>query len=123
MRRVEQQHPNGCGVAVFAMLCDFTWPQAVRMLRFNGEPIDFRVLRRKLDARGRFTRAVLLADEADGVWPPGPFAPRHMAAVTQPSGGGHYVAMNAAGVVLDPLTAGERRLEDFPAVSEVLGVM
>jgi hypothetical protein len=124
VRLVRQKHPEGCGVAAFAMLTGRTYNAAVKHLGFDGEAIDFRNLRRALEMDGCFCRSVLLRGETWGdEWPPRPFAPRHFACVTSPSGNGHYVVMNHVGVVLDPLRTGEHRLTDWKVVSEVCGVL
>lgn len=122
MNLVLQQHENGCGVAVFAMLTDRTWDEAAEFMRFTGDPVPFAMLRAHLQNDGAFVRAICKPDEGDE-WPPRPFAPRHMACVTQPSGGGHYLAVEKDGTVLDPLRDGRYQLSDWKVVHEVCGVL
>lgn len=123
MRGVRQKDPEGCGVAVYAMLVGTTYARAAKELGFMGEPITPGELRRALEREGFFVRTVSLASEVGDVWPPRPFAPQHFAVVTAPTGRcGHFLAMDEIGVVRDPLSPRKYKLSDWDVVHEVTGV-
>lgn len=130
MRWVAQEHPDGCGVAVLAMLTDDTYENVAAALRAdpwmegNGFALTQPVLEKYLSDRGWYLRRVYVAWQTPGCqWPPEPFAERHYAIVTQPSGNGHFVAVEADGTLLDPLRSGSYRLTDFQSVSCLVGLL
>lgn len=127
MKRVQQEHPDGCGRAVLAMLTGVSYAEVDRQIvvRDGDRSLELWQQERFLMERGWFERVMLKATEAPGgVWPPAPFAPLHLAMVC--AGGGsqaHSVVMLADGVVLDPNAAHERRLTDWPIVNVVVGLV
>lgn len=120
---IRQQHPEGCGVAVFAMLTGRTWEEAVEYVDFEGRGLPQGMLRVHLERDGYFCRSVYSRRETGGIWPPPPFAPRHFANVVQPSGGGHLLAVEEDGTVLDPMVAKPRRLDEWQIVHELVGLV
>ena len=130
MRWVRQEDPEGCGVAVLAMLTGQTFAevdQAFPDRRARDTPkercLEPHHMQNYLWDRGYFLRLIRLAEFApDGRWPPRPFAPLHYVNVTSPSGTGHWVAMEMDGCVLDPLRKGTYQLDFYPAVHEVVGI-
>jgi hypothetical protein len=120
---VRQRGDSDCGVATFAMLTDRTYEAALDVLGYEADVPDH-TLRVHLQMDGWFVREVWRIEESlDGSWPPPPFAERHWAMVTQPSGNGHYVAMEADGAVLDPLSDQPRRLQEWSVCSVVCGIV
>lgn len=125
MRWVRQEDPDGCGIAVLAMLTDQPYwvvrdhIEAVdRDWRDNGVPQM--LMESYMVDRGWSLRTVLLSTEFNR-WPPPAFAEQHFAQVTQPSSAGHYVAMDFSGRVFDPLRPGIFGLSDWPATHFVIG--
>lgn len=131
MRHVFQKHANGCGVATLAMLTGESYDSLLAEIDsqeghgHNGDwdanGITHITLDRLLIDRGFFLARVY--KDASKAWPPQPWAPQHFASVKQSSGNAHFVAMDCAGVVLDPLRSGEFRLSDWPAVNNVVGLV
>ena len=122
MKHVSQRGDSDCGVAAFAMLTDRGYSEALTALGVGADVPDH-TIRVLLQREGWFIRDIDHRSECDGVWPPPPFAERHFALVTQLSGNGHYVAMEADGTVLDPLTNEPRRLSDWTVCSFVCGMV
>ncbi len=134
MAWVQQEDAQGCGVAALAMLTGQTY--AAVKAEMDADPwvseggerdwathgLTAHVLDRYLVARGYFLRRIYGAWGIVEPWPPEPFAPLHFARVTQPSNNGHFVVMDAAGRVLDPLRDGEFRLSDWVEVQNVVGI-
>jgi hypothetical protein len=125
VERVEQEDANGCGIAVLAMLTGKSYPDVVR--QFHGR--DFREhglgisdIWRYLWDRGYYLRVVYEGKAFEDQWPPPPFAAMHFAQVENVVHIGHAVYMDMKGTVVDPLTAGQRRLTDYPVVNQVVGV-
>lgn len=131
MNWVRQEDAEGCGVAVLAMLTGQTYAavrdelEADEWVNHGGDwrtnGVTQIVLERYLAQRGGFFRRVYAAWEF-GVWPPPPFAYSHYAIVANP-GGGHFVAMDRDGQVLDPLREGAFSLSDWDVVNCVVGLL
>jgi hypothetical protein len=134
MRWVRQEHPDGCGMATLAMLCDMTYQEVVaemladpwladsEFVRKNGECDTFEPwLQKFLGDHGYYYRNVYSTHQPNGPWPPAPFAAKHYAIVQNP-GGLHYVAMDRLGRVLDPLREGWFKLTDWATVRAVIGL-
>jgi hypothetical protein len=123
--RVAQQHKDGCGRAVLAMLTGTTYEAVDQLIpaRDGKRDLELWQQERFLMERGWFQRVVLKREEADGVWPPRPFAPLHMAMVSSRGGPGHSVVMLSDGTVLDPNNPGGWRLTDWPIVYVVVGLV
>lgn len=122
MRHVAQRGDSDCGVATFAMLTDRSYDEALAVIGHEADVPDH-TIRVWLQRDGWFIRDIDHRSESSGVWPPRPFAERHFAIVTQPSGNGHYVVMEADGTVLDPLTVEPRRLDEWEVCSNVCGMV
>ena len=129
---VRQEHDYGCGVACLAMVTGHTyadihaecvkdWPNSERGLNLAERGLYSSGVEWYLATHGYCWRYVYSAWRLSE-WPPLPFAPVHIASVVQPSGNSHYVVMTPEGVVLDPLTATERRLTDWEKVNNVMGI-
>lgn len=131
MKLVRQKHPDGCGVAVFAMLQGITYDRAARELDFapGDGGLHWPKLRRELERRGRFCRVVDNREDTGGAWPPRPFAPQSFALVHQnDTGTAHFLALDALGRVYDPLTPRGQKPGILPLacwriVQEVVGVL
>lgn len=149
MIRIKQREPNGCGLACLAMVTGQTYEkvrtdlQARRYVWLNGDQtpgehgIHNNVLDLYLERHGfwlqRRYRAHYIAPPRAGArrhrwghtrdWPCGAWACAHIAQVKQPSGKGHYVVMDAAGHVLDPLREGLFSLRDWPTVENIVGLL
>jgi hypothetical protein len=132
MELVRQEDPQGCGVAVLAMLTDQTYAkvktdlEADEWVKHGGDwtenGIAQPVIERYLMQRRRFITHVYSKRDAGG-GPPSPFAPRHYAIVKQPSNNSHFVAVNADGSVLDPLRDGVHTFTDWDVVNCLVGVV
>jgi hypothetical protein len=128
---VPQEHAWGCGAAVLAMVTgDPYWTviDTINAMTGTGHGGDwaktgiaYPVIDRYLIGRGFALQRVYRHEAAE--WPPGPWAPAHIAEVVQPSGMTHFVAMTGAGVVLDPAQPTERTLTDYPEVRSVVGII
>lgn len=128
---VGQEDPEGCGVAVLAMLTDDSYAKVRAIIdadEWVGHSGDWRkggvaqpVLERYLTQRGWFFARRYSTWDTGGEWPPTPFADRHYAIVAN-AGGGHFVVMDRAGVVLDPLREGTFALADWEVVNCVVGL-
>jgi hypothetical protein len=121
VRLIRQRGERDCGVAVFAMLTDREYEAAAATLGIATEVPDH-AIKVLLQRDGWFIREIWRREDTGGVWPPPPFAERHFAIVTQPSGNGHYLAMEADGTVLDPLEDGPRVLEEWDICAYVCGM-
>lgn len=103
---VRQEDPDGCGVAVLAMLTGQTFAEVDATVKRDAK--DHTVKSHEMSTylwdRGYFLRRIMLASLApEGGWPPAPFAPMHYLDVRSPTGaGGHWIAMDDEGGVLDP---------------------
>jgi hypothetical protein len=117
-----------CAVAALAMVTGNPYQELVAELRprrvpgggLTGRTVDEYLRRHGFRVEWRFR-------QDGGPWPPGPFAPRHLALVAEffdadGSPGGHAVAMDWQGQVHDPNYALWRRLRDYPVVWAVAGV-
>jgi hypothetical protein len=121
VKLVRQRGADDCGVAVFAMLTDRGYAEALEVLGIAGDVPDH-TIKVLLQREGWYLREIWRREETGGVWPPPPFAERHLAMVSQPSGNGHYLAMEADGTVLDPLVEQSRRLDEWAVCSFVVGL-
>jgi hypothetical protein len=129
VNRVAQVDPDGCGIATVAMLLDIAYDDAKRRLAVpygRRVIVDSAIDAALLEAGrvvGRRYRYNPLTGKPREDWPPKPFAPRHYA-IVHVAAGGHAVAMDADGRVLDPWD--ERRTSlthpDYVAVDQVVGV-
>lgn len=132
MKHVRQEHANGCGVAVAAMLVGTSYADMLACLRtdekYAEKDLDTGGLTHyevdwMLAQHGGYVQRHWLADHEDP-WPPLPWAPAHYAMVVQPSGNTHFVAVDGAGRVLDPLReSGIYTLGDWLKVNQVCGVV
>ncbi len=135
LRWIGQEDAQGCGAAVLAMLTGQTY--AAVKADMDADPwvceggernwaahgLTSHVLDRYLAARGYFLRRIYDAWGIVESWPPEPFAPLHFARVRQPSGHGHFVAMDRTGRVFDPLREGAFTLADWSEVQNVVGLL
>lgn len=133
VRWVHQEDPQGCALAVLAMLTGNTYEQVKATVEgedFHGHNGDWATrglthisIDRHLAACGFFHRRIYGAWGLADDWPPKPFAAIHYAQVVQPSGNQHFVVMDAEGRVYDPLREGTFTLADWPEVQSVVGLM
>jgi hypothetical protein len=133
IRRVQQQSPDGCGIATLAMLTDQTYEAVLADLKADpfyvkagawheGHSTNQGVLEHYLGHKlGWFHRVQYEVWVGAEHWPPEPFAPLHWAQVIQESNNAHFVAMDSRGVVYDPLREGVYRLTDWSRVNHVMG--
>ena len=138
IKRVQQEHPDGCVVACYAMLTQQSFAEAMgefvdaRMWRENHRGLSSMWCVQRLTERGWWSQQYYpthghFSDEEDreqfkrSPWPPNPWAPYHLVCVTNPNGF-HSVVMLADGGVLDPFTSETRRLSDYASVMEVIGL-
>lgn len=129
---VRQEDPEGCGLAVLAMLTGRTYVEVRsdmiafyreawdRAIDFGKRGLIYMDLDRVLGAHGFYYRHLYKTWATS--WPPEPFANLHYASVTQPSGRSHFVAVDADGTVLDPLREGRFSLADWPEVGQLVGL-
>lgn len=123
---VGQRAPDECIVAALSMASGVTYEYVLDYWKRQGweKPSASGGTRSALafmSDLGWFMRQVYTTSQTtDGVWPPTPFAPVHLALVENP-GGGHMVCMDGYGVVYDPLTADIKHLTDWPVVNQVMG--
>jgi hypothetical protein len=132
LRWVRQEDPEGCALAVLAMLTGDSYAEVKAEIEgqdFHGHNGDWSTrglthisIDRHLASRGFYEQR---AYEAWGLsaWPPDPWAPIHYAQVVQPSGNAHFIVMDAAGSVLDPLREGTFKLTDWQKVNNVVGLV
>lgn len=128
---VGQTDAWGCGPAVMAMLTHEPYEAIKAEIEgqsgrahcgdWNAEGVDHYALDEFLFARGFYSQRIYRRMRE--AWPPEPWAPLHFAAVEQPSHRSHFVAMDSAGRVLDPLREGEWKLSDWPRVLNVVGLV
>lgn len=124
-----QEHPNGCGIAVMAMVADMTYTEVFNYLQtlwpqerdFVEHGTHQSLVEWFLASHSYVWRTLYRGWKIDP-WPPAPFAPRHIVQVKQPSGTTHYVAMTATGDVLDPLADEPTRLDAWETVNNITGV-
>jgi hypothetical protein len=131
MRWVPQRDDRGCGLAVLAMLTGQPYEAVKLRIAADAGPSEHRgdwaaegLTVRAMDrylARAGFAIQRLYRN-MDVPWPPAPWAPLHFAQVVN-SGGMHFVAMDAAGTILDPLHEQPRSFEDWEMVANVAGVV
>ena len=130
MEYVQQLDPAGCGIAVLAMLTDSTYQEVLQEIQADpwnskggafkeGHSTNTAILEHYLTMRGWFHAARY--ESWCSEWPPEPFAPLHWVQITQPSGSGHFLAMDQDGTVLDPLRPGTFTLKDYPRIGHVMG--
>lgn len=129
---VRQEDPEGCGLAVLAMLSERTYAEVRadmvafyhdawdRVIDFSERGLIYMDLDRALGQRGFYVQHRYHTWPI--AWPPEAFARMHYASVEQPSGRSHFVAVDADGSVLDPLREGRYRLADWPKVNQIVGV-
>jgi hypothetical protein len=137
---VQQDHPDGCVVACFAMLTEQTFAEAMaefveaRMWREDHRGLNSMWCIQRLTERGWWSQQYYpnhghFHDDELGndhfkrdPWPPKPWARYHLVCV-QNANGFHSVVMLADGSVLDPWTDEPRRIDDYPKVMEVIGLL
>lgn len=127
MNLVNSKHPNGCGPACFAMLCDVSYADAIAyfpMINFNRNGLTYLFAITALMDLGFAIRGVNSRDycgRPTKPWPPAPFADRHLCVVSWP-GRNHMVVMDNAGVVLDPNKPRPAKLCDYMNIVSVTGL-
>jgi hypothetical protein len=132
--RIQQRGSDDCGIATLAMVLGVPYEDAFARValalekrRARGLGIDEFVLDCALGEAGfayrRIYRYQQTTTETRPQWPPAPFAPRHWALVAV-AAGGHAVAMDATGRVLDPYAPWRTSLThtDYTDVYHVTGV-
>lgn len=130
MKLIRQRTDSDCGVAAYAMLTDrdYEISHSVLAAELGRDPeglgdIPDHTIKILLQRDGWFCREIWRREETGGIWPPPPFADRHLALVTQPAtGNGHYVVMDFDGAVLDPLRDDPCLLDEWAICSYVLGL-
>lgn len=130
---VRQEDAEGCGLATLAMLTGKSYGEVKADIDaqdghgHNGDWAARGVTRVSLDryliTHGYYLQRRYAHFYEPGDWPPEPWAPVHFASVKQPSGNSHFVVMDTAGRVLDPMREGEYRLTDWPEVQNVVGLL
>jgi hypothetical protein len=124
---VRQQHARGCGAACIAMLAGITYEQAAADFGerdWDKSGLVYYQVDAALMNRGfALCRKYFLDGQHNErqPWPPDPFGPVHLCHVIS-GGNRHFVVMDAAGGVLDPLQDMPRRLGDYEAVNNVAAV-
>jgi hypothetical protein len=123
MAYIAQEHEEGCGVAVLAMLTDKTWAETVEWIDWDQEALKPVQMMAWLWKDGWFLRKAHTPQSiGQETWPPAPFASAHYAMVTATKGG-HWVVMTHTGDVLDPYDFSRPNLEWYPAVHEIVGLI
>jgi hypothetical protein len=140
MKIVRQKHARGCGIATLAMVLDCEYDDIAKV--FMANPFEKGDPTRDFENKGLYQleiemhlfkhRYAILKkyqfDRENGAmsryWPPTPFAPAHIAFVEvfENAPMMHIVAMEAFGVVRDPLTDDPKRLTDYFKVLNVMGL-
>jgi hypothetical protein len=135
---VRQNHPNGCQVAVAAMILGVSYDEAFALYEFEDpKAIDkglsspwlevllydlgysLRILRKQ-----RRMRMSGWAKNEREQWPPEPWTDLQWCEVEPYENApiGHCVLMLRDGTVLDPAADQPKRLSDYPSVHTVIGV-
>ena len=129
-----QKHAEGCGPACLAMLSGMTYEDVLAEIatyvgtghsgNWDTSGVTHYTLDEFVNRRGYFIQRRYASDEHwIGGWPPKPFAERHYLSVKQPSGNSHFVVMDSAGRVFDPLQEGVFTLDHWPAVENIVGLL
>jgi hypothetical protein len=107
VRRIQQRGMQDCTIATLAMLLEVEYEDALQLLAqpFAAGRVDDRHLDQALGIAGYASIRKYMFDAMTASrrveWPPAPFGPKHWALV-EVANGGHAVAMEADGTVLDP---------------------
>jgi hypothetical protein len=137
--RVQQEHPDGCVVACYAMLTRQSFAAAfaefveAKMWRESHHGLSSSWAVQRLTERGWWSQQYYpmrghFSDEDDrdqfkrSPWPPEPWAAYHLVCVTN-ANGFHSVVMLADGTVLDPFIDAPRHIRDYSGVMEVIGLL
>jgi hypothetical protein len=129
MQYVAQEHESDCGVAVLAMLTGRTLVETCDWIKWHGRDLQPAEMHWWLWRDGFYLRSVKLRVDLPGWsdeegWPPvpfRPFAPAHYLMVTAAKGG-HWVALDGDGALLDPWDRARQSLDAYSAVHEIVGV-
>lgn len=132
---VRQGDAQGCGFACLAMVTSQSYDFVLNHMRstYPGKDFNERFANERgihhgtvewyLGSLGFAYRTTYRAWAGDKPWPPEPFAPAHIASVTQPSGNQHFVVMTDEGVVLDPMNDEPTTLDQWgDKVMNVTGI-
>lgn len=127
MKHIQQQHPMGCGPACIAMLLGITYEQALSYFPntdWNTRGIcymqaDSLLMDSGYAVRRKYRQTHCYEDRP--VWPPTPFADRHLCQV-KIGQNCHFVVMDGSGLVLDPLRTSPSTLQDYEHVNQVMGL-
>jgi ABC-type bacteriocin/lantibiotic exporter with double-glycine peptidase domain len=128
IRRVQQEHPMGCGVACVAMVTGQPYQEVAALLsKWDGSKGTTHTTIQELLHHYGFAHSILYStcqftNERREVWPGLPFADAgHIVSVDSPIGA-HYVVWLRNGVVLDPARDGYWKLSDYGRAHHIIGV-
>lgn len=127
MTRIQQRGPDDCAVATLAMLLGVSYEEARERVGAAKLPLCETHLDAAVAEAGyayvRRYHHDPLRNARREAWPPAPFASRHWALVVV-AGGGHAVAVDADGLVLDPYAPYRTSLShpDYLEVHHVTGL-
>lgn len=130
MRYIAQQQPYGCAVAALAMVTDQEYNYVLRCFEpfiHMNEGLQESHIAEFLYQHGHAWQTIYrhyqwgFPNRERRLWPPQPWAPRHLIMVTALHGW-HIIAMDAAGNIGDP-DQRSRKTIDHPAYKEVHWVM
>jgi hypothetical protein len=130
---IEQVDKGGCGIAALAMLLGVTYARmremAPQLCGHCGvdEPIMYDVLAENGYAVQRLERMRASDEENRAVWPPKPWAKKHLVCVMQSpeDSVSHWVVMDGRGNVYDPADKEFRKckLSRYHSVESVTAVL
>lgn len=131
IKLVLQPEPSGCGIAVVATVAGKTYQEVRQYIHLDRDFTQEGMYDSELESllvQFGFTWQVLtmvnprLSTRRDP-WPPAPWAPLHVAKVTNLRESGlHYVVVLPDGMVLDPHCGVIQGLHRYPRVHQVYGL-